>query len=79
MSQSVLNDAQGGRDFCPHKLSQGQYLTGVGKLQKFITQGLFLPKTAFLVAIQSVKQDMLSVLRTVKYTVMFFNRFISWH
>ena len=36
-------------------------LTGAGNLQKFDIRGLFLPKVAFLVSIQSMKQNLLSV------------------
>ena len=49
----------------------GRDLTGAGKLQKFNIRGLFLPKIAFSVSIESMKQNLLSVSRTVKYAVIF--------
>ena len=43
------------------------------EVAKFSIPGLLLPKIAFSVSIQRMKQNLLSVLRTVKYAVMLCN------
>ena len=53
-----------GPGLCPHKLFWGEEggvgrdLTEAGKLQKFDIRSLFLPKIAFSVSIQSMKQNL---------------------
>ena len=59
--------------FCPHKLCWGPVFDRGWEVAKFDIRGLFLPKIAFSLSIQSMKQHLLSGLRTVKYAVMFCN------
>ena len=55
---------------CTHKLSQERE-----RVVKIQHKELFLPKIASPVFIQSMKQNLLSVLRTVKYAVIFVTDF----
>ena len=54
-------------------MPRSEDVTGPGKLQTFSLQHLFLPKIAFSVFIQNLKQNLLSVLRAVNYSVIICN------